>query len=94
MIDFKESEEVSNLFKILGDQTRVRILFLLENKELCVTDICINLEMTKSAISHQLRVLKDSKLLRSKRDGKEIYYTLNDDHVKQIFDCALEHVRE
>lgn len=86
--------DVSDLFKVLGDPTRVKILTTLEIKELCVNEICECLDMTKSAVSHQLRVLRQSKLVKYRKVGKEVYYSLDDDHVVQIFDCALFHIRE
>lgn len=90
----KTIEGLTNIFKILGDNTRVRILYCLANQERNVSDICECLNMTKSAVSHQLRVLRDSKLVKNRRNGKEIYYSLDDDHVSSIFKCALEHVNE
>ena len=84
-------DDVSELFKVLGDPTRTKILFVLE---LCVSDICECVDMTKYAVSHQLRILKASKLVKSRREGREIIYSLDDDHVSQIFDCAMVHVTE
>lgn len=85
---------LSELFKIFGDFTRIRILFLLSNEELCVCDIANMLEMNQSAISHQLRVLKQSQLVKNRRDGKQIYYSLADEHVKTILHQGLDHVLE
>lgn len=90
----EEVESVSMLFKVLGDPTRSRILFILEQGPLCVSDICQCMDMTASAVSHQLRILKQSKLVKSKKAGKEVFYSLDDDHVSQIFNCALDHIRE
>lgn len=87
-------DDVAELFKVLGDQTRTKILFVLEGGELCVSDICECVDMTKYAVSHQLRILKASKLVKSRREGREIIYSLDDDHVSQIFDCAMVHVTE
>lgn len=87
-------DDVSELFKVLGDPTRTKILFVLERGELCVSDICECVDMTKYAVSHQLRILKASKLVKSRREGREIIYLLDDDHVSQIFDCAMVHVTE
>lgn len=87
-------DDVSELFKVLGDSTRTKILFVLERGELCVSDICECVDMTKYAVSHQLRILKASKLVKSRREGREIIYSLDDDHVSQIFDCAMVHVTE
>ncbi len=87
--------DVSELFKIFGDKTRVKMLFLLQERgELCVQDIAVSMEMSQSAISHQLRILKAAKLVKYRRQGKEVIYSLSDDHIKTIFDMALEHVGE
>ncbi|MBQ7728584.1 MAG: winged helix-turn-helix transcriptional regulator [Clostridia bacterium] len=94
MPDTEVINAVSELFKVLGDMTRVKILFVLEQGALCVGDIATCTGMTKYAISHQLRVLRQAKLVRSRREGKEVFYSLDDEHVFQIFDCALKHVQE
>lgn len=86
--------DLAELFKVFGDVTRTRLLWALEGTELCVCDLAALLGMTQSAISHQLRVLKQARLVRNRRDGKIVYYALNDEHVRQIFDQALTHVRE
>ena len=86
--------DVADLFKVLGDSTRVKILYVLENRELCVNDICKCVCMEKSAVSHQLRVLRQSKLVKSRKDGKEVYYSFDDDHVKMIFQYGREHTKE
>lgn len=85
---------LSNLFKVLGDNTRVKILNALQSGELNVTDICECVNMSKSAVSHQLRILRDSHLVKARKDGKEVYYSLDDEHVHEIFSLALEHVNE
>lgn len=85
--------DLADLFKIFGDSTRIRILYVLFSSEMCVCDIAALLNMNQSAISHQLRVLKNARLVKSRRDGKVVYYSLDDDHVKQIFDQGLAHVR-
>ncbi len=85
---------VAELLKMFGEPTRVRILFELLDHERCVGEIAERLEMTVSSISHQLRVLKQARLVRSRRDGKTIWYSLADAHVKTIFYHALEHVME
>ena len=90
----EEIYDLSELFKVLGDQTRTKILTVLEIHELCVNDIASALNMTKSAVSHQLRILRQSKLIKSRRDGKEIIYSLDDNHVSQLFECALIHIKE
>ena len=86
--------EAAELLKVFGDSTRLRIIFVLCENELCVCDIARLLGMTQSAISHQLRVLKQARLVSSRRDGKTIFYSLCDDHVKSIFYLAMEHVME
>lgn len=86
--------DVAELFKIFGDSTRIRILSVLTQAELCVCDICTLLNMTKSAVSHQLRILRQAKLVRNKRVGKEVYYSLDDEHVYSIIDIALQHIKE
>jgi len=94
MPDSETLDDLTNLFKVLGDNTRAKILYSLKNKELNVSDICECVEMNKSAVSHQLRVLRDAKLVKSRKSGKEVYYSLDDEHVSLIFNCALEHVNE
>ena len=79
-------DEVANFFKILGVPTRMKILFALDSNEMCVCDIANVLRMTKSSISHQLNILK------IRKSGKEVYYTLDDEHVKEVFEVALSHV--
>lgn len=86
--------DASELLKVFGDATRIRIIFVLCRGELCVRDIAGCLEMTQSAISHQLRVLKQARLVSTRRDGKTIFYSLCDDHVKTILYHAIEHVME
>lgn len=85
---------VAELLGLFGDPTRVRILFELLSEELCVSEIARRLGMSASAISHQLRILKQGRLVRSRREGKTIFYSLADSHVKTIFCHALEHVTE
>ena len=86
--------DLAELFKVFGDSTRIRILWALDEAEMCVCDIAYLLNMTQSAISHQLRVLKQAKLVRNRKDGKVVYYSLDDDHVKMIFDQGLVHINE
>ena len=86
--------DLAELFKVFGDTTRVRILCALFESEMCVCDISILLGMTQSSISHQLRVLKSAKLVKNRKEGKVVYYSLNDDHIKQIFEQGLDHVNE
>lgn len=97
-MDFHVDEDTlfrtAELFKVFGDATRIRILYALATKELCVQDIADELAMTQSAISHQLRILKQAALVKFRRDGKTIYYSLADDHVATIMQQGLEHVCE
>lgn len=86
--------DLAELFKVLGDSTRTRILSCLEITELCVNDIAICLDMTLSAISHQLRILRQAKLVKARKKGKEVFYSLDDDHVSKIFECGLSHINE
>lgn len=86
--------DLTELFRIFGDSTRVRILYVLLESEMCVCDIAALLGMTQSAISHQLRALKNARLVKSRRDGRTVFYALADDHVKTIIDEGLEHVSE
>ncbi|MCR4925692.1 MAG: metalloregulator ArsR/SmtB family transcription factor [Clostridiales bacterium] len=84
--------DLSEFFKVFGDSTRINIVSALLNSELCVCDIAQLLEMGQSAISHQLRILKSAGLVKPRRDGKTIYYSLDDEHIKLIFDLGLEHI--
>ena len=86
--------QLADLFKVFGDPTRIRILAILSKQELCVQDIADALSMTQSAISHQLRILKQSALVKFHQEGKTIYYSLADDHVATIMAQGLEHVCE
>lgn len=86
--------DVAELFKVLGDKTRTRILHALFQAEMCVCDMASLLGMSQSSISHQLRVLKQAKLVKNRKEGKVVYYSLSDDHVKYIFDQAFQHVIE
>ena len=86
--------DLAELFKVFGDSTRIRILFVLFESEMCVCDIAQLLNMTQSAISHQLRILKQSQLVKSRRDGKSVFYSLADDHVYRIINQGFEHIKE
>ena len=86
--------DLAELFKVFGDSTRIRILFVLFEAEVCVCDLAEALNMTQSAISHQLKILKQSKLVKSRREGKSIFYSLADGHVRTIIDQGMEHVEE
>ena len=90
----EELYDLAELFKVFGDTTRIRILYALFGGELCVGDIAERLSMTQSAISHQLRVLKANRLVRARRDGKTVFYALDDDHVRDIIEKGVEHVLE
>src|SRR5262245_28431802 len=85
---------LAETFKLLGDETRVRLLDILARTELCVQDVARILGMTQSAISHQLRLLRSMRLVRTRRDGRQIFYALDDDHIVKLFEQGLEHVEE
>lgn len=89
-----ELYDLAELFKVFGDSTRIRILYVLFEAEVCVCDLAQALHMTQSAISHQLKILKQSKLIKSRREGKSIFYSLADDHVRTIIDQGREHIEE
>lgn len=86
--------ELAELFKVFGDSTRIKILYELSKGEMNVSDIALALNMNQSAISHQLRVLKNSKLVKNRREGKAMYYSLADDHVETIINQGMEHILE
>lgn len=86
--------DLAELFKVFGDSTRIRILFVLSEAEVCVCDLAEALNMTQSAISHQLKILKQSKLVKFRREGKSIFYSLADDHVRSILNLGFEHIEE
>ncbi len=90
----EELYDLAELFKVFGDSTRIRILFALHEEEVCVCDLAEALSMTQSAVSHQLRILKQSKLVKSRREGKQIFYSLADDHVHTIIAQGMEHIEE
>lgn len=85
-------QRLSETFKVLGDTTRTKIIFALSQEELCVCDIANLLNATKSAVSHQLRILRNMKLVKYRKDGKMAFYSLDDDHIKNLFDEGLRHV--
>ena len=89
-----ELYDLAELFKVFGDSTRIRILYALFESELCVNDIAQLLNLGQSAVSHQLRILKDAKLVRFRREGKIIFYALDDEHVRNILSMGMEHVEE
>lgn len=84
--------KIAEFFKIIGDQTRTKILFALDQNEMCVCDIANVLNMSKSSISHQLAILRKSGIVKYRKEGKEVYYTLDDEHVKQVFEVGIEHI--
>lgn len=86
--------DLAELFKVFGDTTRIKILYVLFENEMCVCDLAEVLNMTQSAISHQLRVLKQNRLVNFRREGKNIIYSLADDHVRSIIDQGMEHIEE
>ena len=86
--------DLAELFKVFGDSTRVKILWALNEAEMCVCDIAVLLNMTQSAISHQLRVLRQATLVKNRKEGKVVYYSLDDDHIKHIFDQGFIHINE
>ncbi len=94
MPDEDELYDLAELFKVFGDSTRIRILFALFEADICVCDLAESLRMTQSAVSHQLKLLKQAGLVRGTRDGKQIIYSLADDHVRTIIRMGMEHIRE
>lgn len=94
MPDEESLYDLADLYKIFADSTRIKILYVLLESEMCVCDIAQLLNMSQSAISHQLRVLKASRLVKNRRDGKTVFYSLSDDHIKTILDQGLEHINE
>ena len=94
MPDEQQLLDLSEFFKIFGDSTRIKILYVLSQSEMCVCDIATLLQMGQSAISHQLKILKRSKLVTSRREGKSVFYSLADDHVRTIINQGMEHVAE
>ena len=94
MLDDDTFMDLSDLFKLLGDSTRLRILWTLKGNEMCVDSISTALGVSVSAVSHQLKALKNANLVRSRRDGKWVYYSLCDEHVESLLSIAIEHLRE
>lgn len=95
--DFPSNQLINNLsdfFKIFGDTTRVKIMCALDKSEMCVGDISVLLDMTVSAVSHQLKILRDASLVKTKRQGKVVFYSLADEHVQRIIECGIEHILE
>ncbi|MGZ4919493.1 MAG: ArsR/SmtB family transcription factor [Halobacteriota archaeon] len=94
MLDPQLVADAADIFKVLGDPTRLRLLYALAHRELCVCDLSAVLDMTQSAISHQLRVLRSARLVRYRKVGKTVYYALADAHVVQLIDIGIDHARE
>ena len=94
MPDEDQLYDLAEVFKVFGDSTRIKILYVLFEAELCVCDIAQLLNMTQSAISHQLRILKQNRLVKNRRDGKSVFYSLADGHVKTIISQGMEHIAE
>jgi len=92
MPDENTFNHLADLYKLIGDTTRLRILFALDQREMCVCDLANVLNMTKSSISHQLAVLRRSGVVKARKSGKEVYYTLDDDHIVKLFEIGLEHI--
>lgn len=93
-LDQKECLNLSEMFKILSDSTRIRIICTILNKELKVSEICELVQMNRTTISHQLKTLRDSKLVKFRKEGREIYYSLNDAHIEQIIIQGIDHLHE
>ena len=94
MPDIEMLFELADLFKVFGDSTRLRIMVMISDSEMAVNDIAESLRMEQSTISHQLRVLRQNKLVRVRREGKQMYYSLDDDHVKKIIEMGMDHILE
>lgn len=94
LLSDEEIFDIAELFKVFGDSTRMKIINALMNQDLCVCDIAMITNSTPSAISHQLRVLKQAKLVKYRKDGKSVIYSLDDEHVKEIFEKGREHIEE
>lgn len=90
--DIRELVNLSELFKMLGDLTRIKIIWTLDKHEMCVCDIANVLNMTKSSISHQLAILKSAGIVKYRKSGKEVYYTLDDEHINKLYEIGLEHI--
>ena len=93
-ISARELERLSLIYRVLGDNNRLKIVMALRNVEMCVCDLAAFSGLTESAVSHQLRRLKDLALVKTRRDGQIIYYSMDDDHISELLDVGLEHVRE
>ena len=94
MPDFSTISDLSDFFKVMGDSTRLQLLIALQTGEFCVSDLSYLLNMTRSAISHQLKALRLSKLVRTRKEGKTVFYALDDEHIRGILEKSLEHIQE
>ena len=92
MIQQEKINKISDFFKIVGDSTRAKIIAALDQNEMCVCDIANVLQMTKSSVSHQLAILRKAKLVKYRKEGKTVYYSLSDNHVQEVFESALDHI--
>lgn len=90
----REIVNLSDMFKLFSDNTRLRIICEILNNELCVQDLCERLNLTQSNVSHQLQLLRTSKLVKYRKEGKQVYYSLQDEHIEKIIQMALDHIRE
>ena len=94
MPEQKKLNDLADLFKLFGDSTRAGILWALSESEMCVCDLCALLHMNQSAVSHQLRNLKQSRVVKTRRDGKIVFYSLEDDHIRRLLNLGMEHIQE
>jgi len=94
MPEDEELYDLADFFKVFGDSTRIKMLWALDRAEMCVCDLAVLLNMTKSAISHQLKTLRQEKLVKYRREGKNVFYSLQDEHVKNLLEIGLEHIKE
>ena len=90
----EEILDLSNMFKLFADNTRLRIICEILNNELCVQDLCEKLNLTQSNVSHQLQLLRTAKLVKYRKEGKQVYYSLQDEHIENIIKMALDHIKE
>ena len=90
----EESQDLSEFFKVFGDPTRLKIIAILENRELCVHVIAEAVDMQQTAVSHQLKILRQSRLVKYRKEGKHVFYSLNDNHIKDLLRIGLEHIKE
>jgi len=94
MISDDDAGELADFYKVFADPTRVKLLFALGIREMCVCDLSYIMKMSQSAVSHQLKVLRQARIVKNRRDGKVMYYTLDDDHIQRVFSQGLEHIKE